>query len=167
MQIEEQIKKLQRIKAKIDLYRKVQGNVQDELVSVNQDSEHKSLEAEYPGLLSEFCSEIDAFCNKRVEQLGNPTAHVPVAESPAEVSRPRPQEQPKPAVHQVAMIDDEPTDPLRFLMKHKALDGKRVSFQSKDGLVQGTVRGLVTPFIKVETDSGFVIDVKPKELSVI
>jgi hypothetical protein len=168
MLIEEQIKKLQRVKAKIDLYKKVQSNVTSELTSVNQDKEHKALEAEYPGLLAEFVQEMDAFCSKRIEMLGN-------GEQPRRVSEPTPnggavndpgppQPATKPVTPPIQMIDDEPADPLRFLMKYKHLDGKKVTWMSKDGQVTGTVRGLLTPNVIVESDNGFTLPVPAREL---
>lgn len=163
MLIEEQIKKLQRVKAKIDLFRKIQTNVQNELASASSDQEHKALEAQFPGLFAEFCAELDSFCTHRAETMGNggmePQPQRVVAEAPT----------PAPAAPSPPPQDpnQEPIDPLKFLLKYRGLDGKRVSFSSKDGKVEGTVRGLVTPFIKVETDSGFVVDVPPRELKVI
>jgi hypothetical protein len=163
MLIEEQIKKLQRVKAKIDLYKKVQSNVTSELTSVNQDKEHKALEAEYPGLLAEFVQEMDAFCSKRIEMLGNGSverpAPPPVPTTAAAAPEPLAK---KPIILEAP--DQEPKDPLRFLMKYKHLDGKTVTWMSKDGQVTGKVRGILTPNIIVETESGFTLPVEPKLL---
>ncbi len=167
MLIEEQIKKLQRIKAKIDLYKKVVANVQDELASVNQDAEHKTLEQQYPGLLGEFCSELTGFCAGVIEQLGNGDS-VPAATPPRRVpeaveAQPEP---PKPKTPPATSVDDsEPADPLRFLMKYRHLDGKKVTWMTKDGQVQGVVRGMVTPNIIVETESGFTVPVPGRDLT--
>jgi hypothetical protein len=168
VRIEEQIKALQRTKAKIDLYRKVQKNVEAELNLMGQDEEHKKLELEHPGLLKEFCSEVSLFCEKRVEALDNPKPEAPKREQE------RQQEsllslkpQPTPPVRVPVASEEEPGDPIRFLMKYKHLDNKKVEFETKDGLVTGTVRGLVTPFIKVQTDTGYVVDVEPSKLKVL
>jgi hypothetical protein len=166
MLIEEQIKNLQRIKAKIDLYKKVASNVQDELASVNQDEEHKALEREFPGLLAEFCQEIGAFCSKRVEQLGN-GGSVPRA---VELPPPEAQQPVKDEARPILPPDsteEEPTDPLRFLLKYKHLDGKTVAWTTKDGQVQGKVRGLLAPNIIVETDTGHTVKVAGKILKVV
>jgi hypothetical protein len=167
VRIEEQIKRLQRIKAKIDLFKRLVANVQDELAAVGESAEHKALEAEHPGLLTEFCAEIREFSTRRIEQLGsgeegaNPTPPKRVVAPVREEAPPPPAPQPQ------ANAEEEPRDPLKFLLKYRHLEGKRVSFSSKDGPVQGTVRGMVTPHITVETDTGFVLTVPPKELKVI
>lgn len=166
MLIEEQIRKLQRIKAKIDLYKKVTANIQDELASVNQDAEHKALEAQFPGLFAEFCQEMNAFCAKRAEQLGSGGDSPP--NQVTGPTAPVPQEEKPPAPLPVLpTVEDEPADPLRFLLKYKHLDGKTVTWVSKDGPVQGKVRGLLSPNVIVETDSGFTLPVQAKLLKVV
>src|SRR5690606_9935680 len=68
------------------------------------------------------------------------------------------------ATSPVQPSEDEPSDPLRFLLKHRALDGKKVTFESRDGTITGVVRGLVAPFLKVETSTGFTVKVRPSEI---
>ena len=63
-------------------------------------------------------------------------------------------------------VESEPADPLRFLAKWKHLDGKTVSFETKDGEVSGTVRGLVTPDVIVVTSNGYNVKVAPTKLRV-
>jgi hypothetical protein len=60
----------------------------------------------------------------------------------------------------------EPTDPLSFLLKWRHLDAKKVKFETPDGEVSGTVKGLVTPNVIVETDLGYVVKVDPNKLKV-
>lgn len=173
MLIEEQIKKLLRTKAKIDLYRKIAANVEAEKASINQDAEHKKLEGEHPGLLKEFCEEILTFCNTNINALGNGSP-VP-ALKPVIASGTSTPVEPDPLAlkvdvtgKQVAQpMGDEPVDPLRFLIQHRHLDGKKVKFTTKDGEVTGIVRGLVVPNVKIVTDNGYEVAVPPKELTVI
>lgn len=162
--IEEQIKKLQRVKAKIDLYTKVQANISAE--QANKDPEALKLDAEHPGLMKEFCAEISAFCTDRVGQLGSgdaprprPTEHGAVLDAPTQPEAPRVR---PPIISQAEM--DEPQDPLRFMMKYKHLAGKKVKVKTVHGDVEGVVRGVTVPFIKVETETGFVVDSLPKDI---
>lgn len=164
MQIEEQIKALQRVKAKIDLYKKVISNI--EIEKDSEDPESKTLEKEHPGLIAEFCDEITVFCSKRVEMLGNPqkaSMAPPIPREPVEPELLEKTDKPK---KPEPPVEAEPRDPLKFLLKYKYLDGKTVSFRTKDGKITGKVRGLVVPNIRVETDSGYDVDVPPKELTV-
>lgn len=160
--IEEQIKALQRIKAKIELYQKVSLTITDEAKLKTEST--KKLDLEYPGLLQEFCDEICTFCADQMRSLGRGPLVYAKANPEPQIVKPEPVVNPD-VIPQAEM--DEPTDPLRFLLKYKAWEGKKVSFPSKDGQVNGTVRGMVVPYLKVETDTGFVIDVKPKELKVL
>lgn len=160
------IEELLRLRAKVKLYKQVQENVEAEMALAS--TEHKDLEKEYPGLLEEFVNEITLFCNRRIEDLGNgpkrPQAIDAVAVVPVtEEDRPAP---PPPAKVQPNLAD-EPVDPLKFLLKWRHLDSKRVKFKTKDGEVEGTVRGMVTPFLRIQTDTGYDVNVKPQEVQVI
>lgn len=173
MQIEEQIKSLLKIKAKIDLYRKVMENISAELKS--EDPAHKELEKDHPGLMKEFCTEVLGFCEERVQVLGNPSTQPanPVASASQEsLEKVKKMENPsstqKAAENGKAIIDDlnapEPIDPLRFTLKYRGMVGKKVMFSTPNGEVTGVVKAAVTPFLRVETDTGHYISIKPSEV---
>lgn len=170
MKIDEQIKILMKRKAEIELFTKLADNIKAEIGSM--DPEHKKLEADYPGLMKAFCDKVAIFCEQNIGELSviEHTVTPPRPVEHVEFHKERGQQTPTPKVAPTPPInpeDDEPTDPLRFLLKHKGMEKKRVEFTTKDGTIQGTVRGLVTPNIIVETDSGYTIQVKPKELKII
>ena len=163
MQIEEQIKKLQRIKAKIDLHRRLISNLKAD--SEAKDPEHKALEAEHPGLFEEFCKEIVDFSVDRIQTLSNPEApKLPTATERIIYAEPETENQPVAPKPQA----QPPMDPLKFLMANKHLEGKKISFKTKDGIITGTVRGISLPAsLKVETDTGYDISIPPSEVTVL
>lgn len=168
MNIDEQIKSLQRIKTTIELYKKLGDNISSEKASKNP--EHLALEKDHPKLLEQFCSEVIAFCELRISQLTNPKAAQVHAQTVAIVSGTTPTPTPAPAPSTPLVTPEnteESLDPIRFLTKYRRLDGKKVSFQTKDGLILGTVRGVRPPNLVVETDSGYEITIAPKEITVL
>ena len=59
-------------------------------------------------------------------------------------------------------------DPLRFLVKHKHLQGKTVKVSSKNGEVVGKVVSLAAPtHVVVTTETGYTIQVTPDKLEVL
>lgn len=125
------------------------------------------METEHPNLLAEFIEEVTYFSNKRLatlqgvnlgssqpnETIENPVVKEAVANTAASVSPPS--------------EDEEPRDPVRFLMKYRYLDGKRVKVETPNGEIEGRVKGLVTPFIRIETNLGYEINVPPKAVRVL
>lgn len=162
MQIEEQIKSLLKIKAKIDLYRKVVGNIEAEKTS--KDPEHVSLQKDHPGLITEFCDEILDFCNSRIQSLGNPTSQAPKP-TPRKEESFVPLDPPRTDPTIKNADDEEPRDPLRFLMKYKNMEGKSVTFKTKDGVIKAKIRGCVAPNLVVETEMGVTLQIPPRELT--
>ncbi len=166
LDIERQILELQRIREKIGLYKTLLVNVESELTAKTE--EHKVLEANHAGLLKEFVAEITGFCNYKIDELGNgpkrPTAKIPIEPiMPEPLAIDLTKENPKVPPSNT----DEPTDPLKFLLKWRHLEGKKVRFQTRNGEVTGTVRGMVTPYLKVETDTGHLANVSPREIQEI
>lgn len=168
--IEQEIQKLLRLKAKVNLYQMMLANVQNELDSKSKD--HDELEKTHAGLLTEFVAEVSAFCEAKIDLLGNG----PVNQKPAPVQRPSESEVVnKPAdsnlqKETVKVVDpstEEPTDPLKFLLKWRHLEGKKVAFETRNGEVTGTVRGMVTPNLKVELDTGYTASVRPTDIKVL
>lgn len=159
LQIDQKIKELLRLKAKINLYSTLLTSIKAEVVETSP--EHAELTKEHPGLLKEFCAEVEVFCNGEIGKLGNSGTYAPEAPKRAvaavkEAQAPEVPQKPK-----------EPSDPLRFLLKWKHLDNKRVSFETRDGIIFGKVVGLVVPFLRVETEiNGAVIDVDPLKINI-
>ena len=167
MLIEEQIKSLLRVKAKVDLYKKIISTIEAEKSSKSEEQE--ALNSEFPGLLNEFCGEILTFCSKRVDDLGNMRKESPSAVTIVDQPQIPMQSQPVAQVQAPAAPTEEvePTDPLKFLLKYRHMDGKRVTVTTRDGNVEGTVRGMVAPNIKVETDTGYIVGVPPRTVKII
>lgn len=153
MQIEDQIKALLRTKAKIDEYRRVIKYVTEDSTSTEE------FDDKYPGLREEFTAELIEICNSRIEMLGNPVKPSAPKQMLETVENPIVKANPAPAENH-----GEPNDPLRFLQKYRHLDGKKVVYSSKDGDVQGVVRGMITPFLKVELNTGYVINAEPAKI---
>lgn len=158
MNIDEQIKTLMRVKEKIELYRAVIKNVQTFL----KESFGNTAESLYPGLANEFENEISDFCQSRIDVLNGTRAVKPSPLRPEEM-------QPLDAVETKPpkTVTPDEADPVKFLMKHRHLDGKTVKFMSNGSEITGRVRGLVVPNITIETDLGYVVQVKPSEIQVI
>ncbi len=156
MQIEEQIKVLLRTKAKIDLYRNVVKYVTTEGSATNEE-----FNVAYPGLAEEFATELTSMCNARIEALGNPVK-APETKVVIPTEPPKPPVPPEPPVN-----NGDPTDPLLFLKKYRHLDNKRVSYASKDGEVKGTVKGMVAPFLRIQLDTGYVLNCEPSRIKEI
>lgn len=162
MLIEEQIKKLLRTKAKIDLYKKIEVSLQAEVTALETDEDHKKLEAEHPGLIKEFCEELGGYCHQQVSELSYvkqtaTPAHVETSVVTQVIEKPKVTFTPIPA-------NDEPTDPLKFMMKYRHYESRRVTVETPNGPVGGVVRGLVTPYIIVQTDTGHDAKVFPKNI---
>jgi hypothetical protein len=157
MTIKDEIKRLQRLEAKIVLYDALLAQVRVRTDVGLPCDEHE-------GLYGEFIDEIRQFVEGRITDINNSIItpakqQAPIVQPPVAQPHTPPKETP------ASTSGDEPTDPLKFLLKHKALDRKRVIYHSKDGDVQGTVCGLIAPFIKITTDTGFVLNVPPKDLT--
>lgn len=163
--LEQEILKLQRIRELLGLYRTLLGNVQAEL-SANT-KEHQTLETNHPGLLKDFVGEISAFCTNKIEELGNGPRpqRIPIQPIMPETLEKEPPPKEKTQVPQ--NNSDEPTDPLKFLLKYRHLEGKKVSFDTKNGEVTGTVKGMVTPHLRIETDTGHVASVRPTDIRIM
>jgi hypothetical protein len=160
MQIEEQIQKLLRLKAKIDLYKNLISHLNVE--SGLKDDFHASIENAHPGVLKEFFEELHAFASKRVGVLDSSGASQPApAQAAPQVQPPKPEKRPV-----ESDPNAEPRDPLSFMRKYQHLYGKKVSWATPDGTVTGTVRGIVVPYLKVDTDTGFTVTVEPKQIQV-
>lgn len=145
--IDEQIKKLQRKKQKIDLYERIIKNL---------DSEKKDPE----GLMQEVSEEVKRFCKAMIGKIEEsesesvapkvatkPKAVEPVAE--AKVAAPG-----EPKRIQVNPMDGVTMDPLRFVVTFKDWPGKIVKVKDGVGnLVPGKVVGASFPNLRIELDS--------------
>ena len=149
--LEEQLKELQRRIQKAKLY---------QLIIQNLEAEKEDLE-EFPGLLEEVSSDVIAFCKTRVESIENLGKGQETAKKVSPT--PAPKENPQPQVTEEA-AQEEPSDPLLFLKKYKHLEGKTIKVYTKDGDVLAKVHGAVAPFLKVVTETGYTISVKPSEI---
>lgn len=159
MNIDEQISKLLRLKAKIDLYKKFENALTGSAVE-------PALENTHPGLYAEFVGEVGLFYNKRIQMLSNdtPIEPKPAPQAPRTESNATTQSE-NPTAPAKKEVPIESNDPIRFLMRHRHLDQKRVQFTTKDGIIQGVVRGMAAPFIVVETTTGFTVQVPPGEIT--
>jgi hypothetical protein len=159
MLLEDKIKTLLKRKAKLDLYKKLMVSLETE--KVDKDEDKAILESEFPGLLVDFCNEVLGFCKQRMTELQtleDDTPKAPKVQAKVEAA-------PQPAPVLQAPVDpDEPTDILKFAMKYRHLDGKHVTVVSPDGEVGATVVGMVMPFLKVFTDTGYTVDISPKDI---
>lgn len=169
MSIEEQIKKLQRIKAHIELYERLKDNINDE--ANKKEEEHSKFESEHPGLLTQFIKEISSFCDKKVKELNN--YEFDKKNSTKKQNKLPEKQETKDKKQDIAKtkkesvhdpFSDVPEDPLRFALKYKHLEGKRVSIETNNGEVSGVIRGVNVPNIVVETDTNYTIQVPPKDL---
>lgn len=127
------------------------------------------METEHPGLLEEVCSKCISFCTTEIEQLSQGDIESSKPTNKSIIAKKEEITTDKPKIDSVIqdMQSEEPTDPLRFLMKYKSFDGKRVTYSSKDGIVEGKVVGLLTPFIKIQLDTGYVINAEPSKTKII
>ena len=150
MSIKDEILKLQRKVCLQDMYSQLEN-----LVEINQSI---FIEDNHSGLFVEFMIDIKAFIQGRIAGLDSTTQPI-TKQTPVAVNEPQSQSITKPAADPA-----EITDPLKFLMKYRGLEKKRIEYASKDGPVQGTVLGLAAPNIRISLDTGFVINVNPKDL---
>ena len=159
MSIADKIKELQKVQAKIELYERLATNITMDLTS------EEALAGESPELVEvipEFIEELIKFAKSRVDQLNGMT--------PRPKPKPKSEFQPLEPEHVEAPPKKAPPpdhmDPLTFALKWKKNEGKDVEFTTKDGIIQGNVRGVNPPNIVVETKSGITITVPPNELTI-
>ena len=145
MTIKEEIQRLQRLESKIALY--------ETLIEWVRELAAPACEAE---VYTEFAREIQTIVESKINEINGLTT-VPIRQSAPVSSK-------EVIVPPPVAQTDEPTDPLKFLLKYRHLDRKRIIYKSKDGEVPGIVCGLIAPLIKIMTDTGFMINVPPRDI---
>lgn len=168
--LEKQIKELQRKQKKVEIYQEIADNLLKQTDS--QTLEVLKIEQDYPGLIKEVCTEVISFLEHKRSILCELGHDVTVGNSPmtTDVAKEGAATQVtvKPPETVKQLVDPvEPTDPIRFLLKYKFLDGKLVNVTTPNGDVKAKVVGLLTPYIRVETETGYTVNVEPKHIKVI
>lgn len=160
--LDEQIKLLQRKKAKIDLFQRIIINLGKEKDEI----------PDFPGLMSEVAASVKSFCETQVRLIENEDGEKPKKVAKTEVSSSEELEEiPEPTkpVGKARVIpkkEDIYSDALKFVTHFKDMVGQEVEFVDGVGnKLKGSLVGASFPNLKIDI-GGRVVVIDPRNVNI-
>ena len=148
MSIAEKIAALQGLQRKIDCYQMIHDEISTLLPEDAGNDDLAVVDA-----IKEFCKKQITVINQPDKPTPAPKAAKAKTEKAVELTK--------------DTNADIPTDPLRFAMKYRALEGKPAKIPTGGGeKVLAYIRGVSPPNVVVETESGHTVQVPPEDLEI-